>query len=147
MRQGNTLIPALAVMLSMAAFVAVLAFALWPKSEEVNPTTGVIRHKATNTTNSVTNVNTNAAVNVNTATNTNAVAKKACDLIDQNLPELTMQLSYCQGDDCGPAKTKADCEKIDVISEDLQTVQADGKPDCRWNADAIATMSPCQPNK
>lgn len=74
MKQDHTILPALAVMLSLGAFVAVLAFAMWPKGTELNPTSVDVRHRTVKNAN-VSNVNavknTNA-VKTNSAVNTNS---------------------------------------------------------------------------
>lgn len=95
MHRGNTFVPALAVMLSMAAFVAVLAFALWPKAEEVNPTTATVRHKATNTTN--TGENTNTAVNVNAVANTNTASDVTAGWKTYTNATIGLSLKYPSG--------------------------------------------------
>jgi hypothetical protein len=78
--------------------------------------------------------------------------KKPCDSINRNPPELTFELSYCQGDMCSRVcdanggnchtPTKEECEKIDVVKgEDISKWGQDGIADCEWVQDA------CTPNK
>ena len=70
-----------------------------------------------------------------------------CASVNRNPPELTFELSYCQGDLCRDASTQADCESRDVVTECGRIASGtDGKADCRW----IGTSGPavaCQPNK
>lgn len=78
---------------------------------------------------------------------------RPCDNIDRNPPELTFELSYCQGDmctvtcdkngeNCHPVTTKEECGKIDVVSDnDISKWSQDGKADCEW------VNNNCVPNK
>lgn len=50
-KKDLTLIPALAVILAMSAFVAMLAFDLWPTSQELTPTQVIIRSHPLHPTN------------------------------------------------------------------------------------------------
>jgi hypothetical protein len=81
-----------------------------------------------------------------------APQKKPCDTINRNPPEMTFELSYCQGDMCSRicdenggnchTPTKEECEKIDVIKgEDITKWGQDGIPDCEW------VQGACIPNK
>lgn len=86
-------------------------------------------------------------------TSKNSEKIRLCDNINRNPPELTFELSYCQGDmcaitcdengeNCHSVTTEDECEKIDVIaSNDISKFDQDGKADCEW------INNRCIPNK
>ena len=82
-------------------------------------------------------INTIQTVN----SNTNTVS---CTNINRNPPELTFEMSYCDGDYCSNAKTKTDCESTDVVKIQNNEIVSgkDGKTDCAWSS----TSHTCHPN-
>lgn len=74
-QKGNTLIPAVVVIVALAAAIGVFAFSIWPKDEEFDTTS--VRVKNTNSVSTDTiEANTNGAANTNDSVvneNTNSV--------------------------------------------------------------------------
>jgi len=68
----------------------------------------------------------------------------SCANVDRNPPELTFEVSYCNGDYCRDAKNKVDCESRDMIKiqDNAIVSRKDGKGDCTW----LPAQQFCTPN-
>lgn len=70
-----------------------------------------------------------------------------CSSVSRNPPELTFELSYCQGDMCRTATSRADCESRDVVIACGKIASgSDGIPDCSWSSTSTSGMQ-CVTNK